>query len=282
MLDSHTVIHKIALKVQQTITRIDQMGRHITMPLAPKRIVSLVPSQTELLYYLGLTEEVVGQTLFCIYPDEMHKSKARVGGTKNFKLEKIQQLNPDLIIGNMEENQKEGIELLQQHYPVWMSNIKTLEQALSMITDIGELVNKSTESNKLVHAITSSFDGLIPNAINQTVLYFIWRKPWMAVGRDTFIGDMLAKTGFSNSIQEPDKRYPTLKDDDIVSLNPQVILLSSEPYPFKEQHLKELQQLCPHATIQLVDGELFSWYGSRLLHSAQYFKQLLLQLNTSK
>lgn len=258
------------------------MGREVNVPFPPKRIVSLVPSQTELLYSLGLNDEVVGQTLFCIHPEQMHQSKPRVGGTKNFKLEKIQQLNPDLIIGNMEENEKTGIELLARHYPVWMSNIKTFNEALSMINSIGELVNKQAEANQLIKLISASFAELLPAAEATTVLYFIWRKPWMVVGRDTFIGDMLVKLGLVNACNGPDARYPTLTDDEIVALNPAVILLSSEPYPFKHKHLEELRALCPQAKIQLVDGEMFSWYGSRLLHAANYFKQLLVELNNQK
>lgn len=256
------------------------MGREVRFTSPPKRIVSLVPSQTELLYHLGLTDEVVGQTLFCIHPKHMHQIKPRVGGTKNFKLDKINQLQPDLIIGNKEENEKSGIEQLEQHYPVWMSDITTLKDALAMITSIGDIIHKSQAAKDLITAIEQSFTQLVSPQPPTTVLYLIWRKPWMAAGKATFIDDMLAKMGLDNTLQQQYSRYPELTNEDIMTLNPDVIFLSSEPYPFKQQHIKELQELCPKAKIQLVDGELFSWYGSRLLHSATYFKQLLQEINT--
>lgn len=256
------------------------MGRVINVPLSPKRIVSLVPSQTELLYHLGLTVEVVGQTLFCIHPPEMHQTKPRVGGTKNFNIEKIKALNPDLIIGNKEENDKERIELLEKDFPVWMSDITTLDEALQMIERVGDLVNKSNEASQLAAEIRNSFTNLHSLQPNQSALYLIWRNPWMAAGKYTFIDEMLSRCGFINVCDETLSRYPEIKTEQIISLQPQHILLSSEPYPFKEIHMEELKQMLPQAQIRLVDGELFSWYGSRLRHSAHYFNSLINSLTT--
>ena len=261
----------------QTIT--DQMGRTITVNNPPKRIVSLVPSQTELLYQLGLTHEVVGQTLFCIHPADMHQTKPRVGGTKKVKMDVIASLQPDLIIGNKEENEQTDIEQLAQKYPVWMSDIKTLNDALDMITGIGQLVGKPNEANKLAQTIQQSFKAFkVDVTTPKPALYLIWRNPWMAAGHSTFITEMMHGLGLQNVASQQQSRYPELTNNQIAELNPEVILLSSEPYPFKEKHMDELQQLCPQAKILLVDGELFSWYGSRLLHSVVYFKQLLPQL----
>lgn len=263
------------MAIMQTLT--DQMGRQVEVPTKPIRIVSLVPSQTELLYDLGLTNEVVGQTLFCIHPTEMHQLNKRVGGTKNFNIEKIKVLNPDLIIGNKEENDKERIEELAKHFPVWMSDIQNLDEALDMIAKVGSLVNKETKAQEIVTNIKQGFDTLngLQTNVKPKALYLIWKNPWMAAGANTFIDNMLNRMGMSNIASHENSRYPELDDVKIKTLNPTVVLLSSEPYPFKEKHIEELRCLFPQAHIQLVDGELFSWYGSRLQHSAKYFEQLL-------
>ncbi|MES2779257.1 MAG: helical backbone metal receptor [Bacteroidota bacterium] len=258
----------------------DQMNRSVEVAWPPKRIVSLVPSQTELLYDLGLHNEVVGQTLFCIHPAEMHASKPRVGGTKNYKLDKIEDLQPDLIIGNKEENDKAGIEELAKLYPVWMSDIQTLDDSMEMIRQVGALVDRTEEARFISSNILQSFESLPVNSQRPIAnsLYLIWRNPWMAAGHDTFINDMLKRLGFNNSVQLFDSRYPEVNREQLQQLQPEVIFLSSEPYPFKEKHIEELQILCPRAIIKLVDGELFSWYGSRLLHSVTYFQKVLSEL----
>lgn len=261
----------------------DQMNRSVEVAWPPKRIVSLVPSQTELLYDLGLHNEVVGQTLFCIHPPEMHELKPRIGGAKNVNIEKVAALQPDLIIGNKEENDRQTIEALAKLYPVWMSDIQTLEDALEMIKQIGTLVNRDDQAQSIASNIQQSFADLQHPTSNlrnpkSNALYIIWRKPLMAAGHHTFINNMLNRLRFHNVAQSLDSRYPEITDQQIQSLQPDVIFLSSEPYPFKAKHIEELQAICPQATIKLVDGELFSWYGSRLLHSATYFRALLSSL----
>ena len=257
----------------------DQMGRVLNVPAMPKRIVSLVPSQTELLYDLGLKDEVAGQTLFCIHPQSMHQTKPRIGGTKNFNIEKIRALQPDLIIGNKEENDKQRIEALENEFPVWMSDIKNLNDALEMIHRVGELVGKTGEASVLTTQISRAFDAIATSSAPKRTLYLIWRKPWMAAGAHTFINDMLMRCGLINVLEDEFSRYPELSDELLRQLNPQVVLLSSEPYPFKQQHVEELQAVLPESQILCVDGELFSWYGSRLLHSVRYFNELLQHIN---
>jgi len=250
----------------------DQMGYQVEIPLQPTRIISLVPSQTELLFYLGLSDKVIGLTKFCIHPPEEVKGKAIIGGTKNFNLEVIQQLQPDLIIGNKEENYPEGIAALQQHYPVWMSDINSLSDALDMIARIAAITDTEQKGNKLLHTIKTSFDNLsVVNNIRTA--YFIWRKPYMAVGSDTFIHEMMNSAGFCN-VFAPLSRYPVITSEMLQAANPQLILLSSEPYPFQEKHLAEIKQLCPEAIVKLVDGEMFSWYGSRLQYTPAYLRNL--------
>lgn len=241
-----------------------------------------MPSQTELLYDLGLRDEVVGITKFCIHPNEWFRSKTRVGGTKKVDLKKIKQLNPDLIIGNKEENDKEQIEELMKDYPVWMSDIYTLKDALNMIIQIGELVGKQKEATLLKLKIESQFLSISELASSTPLIktaYFIWRKPYMVAGNNTFINDMLSCCGFINVFATNDfARYPEINSEQIAKANPEIILLSSEPYPFKEKHIQEFQILCPNAKIMIVDGELFSWYGSRLLHTPSYFEKLRTDL----
>jgi ABC-type Fe3+-hydroxamate transport system substrate-binding protein len=246
------------------------------------RIVSTVPSQTELLYDLGLRDEVVGITKFCVHPDEWFSKKIRIGGTKNLNIKKIIELQPDLIIANKEENVKEQIEELQKHFKVYVSDIKNLSDALKMIQDVGELVNRNKESEKVIKEIKNHFNNLNPdsyrdrtsNLKQQSVIYLIWKNPYMTVGNDTFIHDMITLCGFKNIFGEL-KRYPEITSEQIASSKPDLIFLSSEPYQFKEKHIEELKNISPASRIILVNGEYFSWYGSRLLKAADYFSKLI-------
>ncbi len=259
----------------------DQMQRKVKIPTHPMRIISLVPSQTELLFYLGLNEEVVGITKFCVYPHSMFKSKTRVGGTKKYNFEKIKLLQPDLIIGNKEENDQVQIELLEKEYPVWMSDIFNLEDAMEMILEIGKIVNKKSAAEVLIEKIISSFhrsEQTIRQFIHRPrVAYLIWKNPTMVAASQTFIHEMLEMAGFEN-IFTTESRYPQISDEKLAAARPDVILLSSEPFPFKEKHIKEIQAVCPDAEIKLVDGEIFSWYGNRLLLAGPYFENLRLSM----
>lgn len=255
----------------------DQMNRTIRLEKRPERIISLVPSQTELLFDLGLENEVVGITKFCIHPDSWFRNKTRIGGTKQFDFEKIAALNPDLIIGNKEENEQEQIEMLMEKYPVWMSDIHNLDESLEMIRAVGELTGKSEKANSIAGAIHSEFEQLssvLNSAKEKRVAYFIWKNPWMVAGHDTFINHLLGRCNWKNVFAERSGRYPEITLQELSEANPEIIFLSSEPYPFKEKHIEELQSLLPDATILTVDGELFSWYGSRLLKSPDYLLKL--------
>ncbi len=249
---------------------IDMMGRKVEIPQSPQRIISLVPSQTELLYDLGLQNKIVGQTIFCIHPQQYFLNSTKIGGTKKVKFQVIDDLNPDLIIGNKEENTLEMIEQLSIKYPVWLSDIYTIEDACSMINQIGEICNVQVQANQVSEKIQHSFARITPQNLG-TCLYLIWKDPYMSVGQDTFINHVLETIGFTNVIQK--SRYPELTVEEIVNLNPQTILLSSEPYPFKQKHIDQLQEILPMANIKLIDGEMFSWYGSRLKYSVDYFKE---------
>lgn len=252
----------------------DQMGHEITLPDLPQRIISLVPSQTELLFDLGLEDRIVGLTKFCIHPEPQVKQKAIIGGTKNFRFDAIDELQPDLIIGNKEENYKEGIEQLQQKYPVWMSDIFTLEDALQMMQQAGQLTGTEAKAQQLIQGIQMGFNSLQPTQPHISTAYFIWRKPYMAAGSHNIIDHMLQRCGFHNAFADL-ARYPEITPEQLQRANPEIIFLSSEPYPFKEKHVAEFQEMCPQAVIKIIDGEMFSWYGSRLLHAPSYLQQVI-------
>jgi len=251
----------------------DQLGHILEYNFPPQRIVSLVPSQTELLFDLGVDDRIIGITKFCVHPEEWHKSKTKVGGTKNFNLEDIDKLKPDLIIGNKEENDEERIKLLSEKFPVWMSDITDWESAIQMIEQVGDLVAETSRATALKSEIEDQFKKVKQFQPRRT-LYFIWKNPWMTAGKNTFIDTMLSKIGLANCVGL--ERYPNLSAEEIKKLSPEIVLLSSEPYPFKEKHVQELQLILPHSKILLVDGEMFSWYGSRLLKAPGYFSSLNL------
>ncbi|KUG09608.1 ABC transporter substrate-binding protein [Solirubrum puertoriconensis] len=259
--------------VQTPLTVTDQINRRVVVPFPPQRIVSLVPSQTELLYDLGLGERVVGVTKFCIHPAGARKQAQVIGGTKNFNFEHIAELKPDLIIGNKEENYQEGIEQLTADYPVWMSDIFTLGDSLRMMRQVGLITGTQARAERLAEEIGSSLQALPAVAEPLSAAYFIWRKPYMVAAAGTFIDDMLPRAGFRNVFSALG-RYPEVSAEQLATAAPQVILLSSEPYPFQEKHVEEFRAICPNAQVLVVDGELFSWYGSRLRHTTAYFEQL--------
>lgn len=247
------------------------MQRTVEITSTVSRIVSLVPSQTELLVDLGLRDKLVGVTKFCVHPEALRKEVQLIGGTKNVKTELVRSLEPDLVIGNKEENSQADIEALEQFLPTWMSDIFNLEDALDMIRRVGEITGTTEKAVEIASNIRKNFAALETlKQHNQTVLYLIWKNPYIAAGRDTFIDAMLNTLGFENAMKEA--RYPEVE---LKELNPDYIFLSSEPYPFKEKHIEELQIQFPQSQVVLVDGEYFSWYGSRLMDAPAYFTQLL-------
>lgn len=250
----------------------DQLGNKITLHDLPQRIVSLVPSQTEFLFHIGLGHQLVGITNFCIHPPS---EVFRVGGTKNFSVEKIKQLNPDLIIGNKEENYREGIEELRKTFPVWMSDVNTLQEAYGMMQALGRLCGKETETEQVVQQIQKNFAqyaGAVSPS-NARCAYFIWRKPYMVAASNTFIDDMLQQLGCVNVFCQR-KRYPEIELEILADLKPDFIFLSSEPYRFTSNHFDEFLQHSPQSKVILVNGEMFSWYGSALLKTPDYFMEL--------
>ena len=248
------------------------MKREVILPVFPLRIISLVPSQTELLFELGLGERVVGITKFCVHPKEWFDSKPRVGGTNIVDFEKIAALKPDLIIGNKEENTKEDIVALEKDYSVWMSDIYTFEDALEMIFEVSGFTNSEEKGIEILRAISKAKAAFNEPTDLKKVVYFIWNDPYMVVGKNTFIDDMLYHAGYVNVVME--NRYLELSIENLKALDPEVVLLSSEPFPFKKKHVDALKKHLPEAEIKIVDGEMFSWYGSKLTKAFPYFASL--------
>jgi ABC-type Fe3+-hydroxamate transport system substrate-binding protein len=249
----------------------DQLSRCITINFPPKRIISLVPSQTELLFDLGLDAEIIGITKFCNHPSEKVKAKTKIGGTKTLNIDLIRSLKPDLIIGNKEENEQLQIEALMNEFPVWISDINDLPAALAMIESVGDIVDRNVKASSTVRQIQHGFNRL--SAAKKTIIktaYLIWQNPYIAAGVNTFINDMLKRSGWQNLIDL--ERYPEVNIEDLSDA--EVIMLSSEPFPFKQKHADAISKVCPNSQVVLVDGEMFSWYGSRMLKAVTYFEQL--------
>lgn len=260
-----------------TIT--DQIGNLLTFDHKPKRIVSLVPSQTELLVDLGLEECIVGVTKFCVHPTNLRKNKKIVGGTKEVSFDKIKALQPDIILCNKEENTKDIVEGLRAIAPVHTSDVITLEDAFDLIHQYGLIFHKDKETGALIAGIkkqrSTFLEYLKEVSYKKKVGYFIWKEPLMVVGANTFINTLLEEIGCVNLFKDKEGRYPEVQWEDLKTLD--YVFLSSEPFPFKEEH-KSLFKKNTTARVVLVDGEYFSWYGSRLLKAYSYFQDLLTQL----
>lgn len=251
---------------------LDQTGRELHFEEPPRRIVSLVPSITELAFDLGF--DVVGKTKFCIHPENL-ASAIIVGGTKNVKVDLIEKVRPDLVLANKEENTKSTVEqLIKSDLPVFVSDVPTIARSLDLIVRLGKIGGFEKSAENLTETIIDGFESIPPIKPQQKVLYLIWKEPFMAAGSDTYISDLMNLLGMKNVLAdwgERGQRYPEVKPKEIEELNPDLILLSSEPYPFKEVHRKSIDEMFGASTL-LVDGEFFSWYGSRQVKSVDYLR----------
>lgn len=252
----------------------DQLNRLIEFPEIPTRIISLVPSQTELLVDLGLRNKIVGITRFCVHPEDLRKTITRVGGTKQTRLHKIQKLKPDFILCNKEENTEEMVLELEKIAPVWVTDMYNIADCNEMILQLGKIFQVESKAEEIVCKINTAkedFIEFIKDKPVKKVLYTIWKNPYMVAGRNTFINELLELNKFENAISDPNSRYPKIDFLDYDNLD--IILLSTEPYPFKEIHATELRDEL-NQQVKVVDGEFFSWYGSRLISAFEYFKSL--------
>jgi len=254
----------------------DALGRELTLPERPQRIVSLVPSLSELVVELGLGEALVGVTRFCVHPAELRKTRRVVGGTKDPKLERIRALKPDLVLANVEENRREDVEALAE-LPVYVTRVETLPHSWELVRDLGALLGAAAKAEPLAAQIEAGFRAL-DTAPAIRVAYLIWWEPLMAVGGETFIHELLASAGLVNVFAER-PRYPSLSLEELRQAEPELVLLSSEPFPFREQHAAALRAALPPETqIEHVDGEVCSWYGSRIAQAPALLRSLRARL----
>jgi iron complex transport system substrate-binding protein len=245
------------------------------------RIVSLCPSLTELVFDLGRGDDVVGRTKFCVHPAGRVTRIEAVGGTKNPKIDRIVALAPDLVLLNEEENRREDADaLMGAGVRCHVSFPRDLNGTAHMVRDIGALLERPVEAERIAADIEHRAARVRENARRAPVVryaYLIWRNPWMVAGGDTFVTAMLALPGGVNVFADHPERYPTVTPAELAATEPDVILLSSEPFPFKERHADELAAATgiPPDRMQFVDGEYLSWHGSRTPDGIDYAEQVI-------
>ena len=246
---------------------VDDRGIPLTMEGTPQRIVSLVPSLTETLVDLGAEDRIVGLTKFCVRPDHLRRERTRIGGTKGVNLGAIMDLQPDLVLANLEENDAQDVMALEiAGIPCWVCDVRSVERAFQLLADLGQLVGCDQAGQEMSRDVRASWKAgqatFSPPFKN--VAYAVWRDPWMWAGTDAYIQDVLRWWGWLPWPELP--RYPEGDMAEIINAGVEGVLLPSEPFPFKEVHLEECAGLRGH----LVDGEMFSWYGSRMVHVPSY------------
>ncbi len=251
----------------KTVT--DHLGREVTFSFPPKKIVSFAPAITQTLFSLQLDEEIVGRTRFCKYPEDKVENVLNVGGTKDFKLDRVHSLKPDLIIMEKEENTKEMVEELAQHYPVYVFEVQSVEDALQMIVDLGTITDRYLQAESLRNGIRSMLDTLPRQQEGKKASYVIWQRPYMVVGKNTYINSVLETLGFENPFISYEGRYPSVSEEDFAKAKLDYIFLASEPYPFQDSHVEEFQTQFPETTVKRIDGEMF-WYGAMMLDAVPY------------
>jgi ABC-type Fe3+-hydroxamate transport system substrate-binding protein len=263
--------------------RLDASGVALELAAPPRRIVSLIPSTTELLCALGLADALVGVTVYCIEPRDVVRGKTRVGGEKDPDLAAIRALAPDLVVANIEENRREDIDALRAAgVRVWVTYPRTVAEGLAMIRDLGEV----TGARERARALLDTLEPLYARARERAaahrpvpVFYPIWRQPWMTIGADTYVHDLLATCGGANVFGDR-TRYPTVTLEEMAAKAPEVILLPDEPFRFRRAHLADFHayETVPAVRgrrIHLVDGKPFSWHGPRLAEALTKVPDLL-------
>lgn len=250
----------------------DHLDRKVVLPKSPKRIISICPAITETLFSLGLEKEVVGRTKYCIFPQQTIETVPIVGGTKEVNLSKVRDLQPDLIFAEKEENTEEMVNELEKIAPVFVLEVKSIQDAYRLFTTLGEVTATPETAILLLASCQKSFQS-IEGRVNRKAAYIIWRKPYMVVGGSTYINDVLHVMGYQNPFTNEESRYPEVTKEQLANAKLDKLFLASEPFPFKEKHLAEFQAFLPNTEIILVDGEMF-WYGSRMLVAGEYLAEL--------
>ncbi|MFO8055328.1 MAG: helical backbone metal receptor [Bacteroidales bacterium] len=246
----------------------------------PGKIVSLCPSITETLIKLGLKDRIAGRTDYCYRPEGETEEIPKVGGPKDIDPEKIDHIKPDLIIAIKEENNRQQIEQLQKAYMVFVFDITTYTGALDMIIRLGELTGKQQEAVTLSDQIDNAFARIPQLNTPRSFLYLVWKDPLMAAGKRTYINNLLTSHGFVNCLDTFAQRYVTLNFEVFKKLEFELAFLPGEPYKFTAEDKKDILAFFPQTDIRLIDGEVFTWYGYRMLHSAEYIKNMIEEMNT--
>jgi ABC-type Fe3+-hydroxamate transport system substrate-binding protein len=258
---------------------------------SPLRIVSLVPSWTETLFHLGLTEaEIVGRTDYCIHPRSRVDNIERLGGPRDPNMARIFELDPTLVLMDQEENRKEDVRSIDTHWVpsrVFVTDPKTVNDALETVERFGVLFGAKGCARELIEDVRSLVAQVV-RVSRGTVAYLVWQDPFIAASRETYIGDILEILGYKNVIgrgtvkdlsPERSKSYPVVTVSLLVRLKPDAIFLSTEPFPFRKRHIGSLRaqllqfdsEYSDRIDIRIVNGEYFSWYGSRMIHAFRYF-----------
>jgi len=264
--------------------RVDASGVAVELPRPPRRIVSLIPSTTEILCRLGLGDALVGITVYCVEPRDVVRGKTRIGGEKNPDLEKIRALAPDLVVANIEENRREDIDRLRAwSIPVWVTYPRTVAEGIQLVGELGELTDAEARARELVRDLESLYARAERAGAHRppvAVFYPIWRGPYMTINGDTYIHDMLRVCGARNIFADRPERYPTVTLDEMAARRPAVILLPDEPFRFRRAHLADFEVYTEvpavrDGRIHLVDGKPFSWHGPRIAEALRTLPGLI-------
>ena len=262
----------------------DATGAAVVLPAPPRRIVSLIPSVTEILFVLGAGSSVAGCTVYCTEPPEGVATKTRVGGPKNPKLDVIRELGADLVVANVEENVREHVETLRRWgIPVYVTYPRSVAAGIRLVSDLGAVVSLPERGREMAAALEAALDDVRRARAGKParrVFYAIWRGPWMTINRDTYTHDMLVLCGADNVFGQSATRYPEVTLPDVARAAPEVILLPDEPYRFRRAHLAGFDA-CPDIPavrdrrVHLVDGKLATWYGPRIAEAFRVLPRLI-------
>jgi len=256
----------------------DDLGYQVMIPDQPRRIISLCPSITETLFELGAGKQVAGLTSYCIHPYKKTKKKTKIGGPRNPDIPGILDLDPDLVITSREENRQEDVDILRKKLPVITFDVKSIESSRNMILKLGLITWRLKPAMNYVQKLDKLLHIKAPLHEAYSVLYLVWKDPWMAAGHGNYICDLMKSQGFINVLPEHSRRYPVIHPAEIVQ--PDFIFLSSEPFPFNSEHLEETSIIFGGTKTVLVDGEMFGWYGTRIIRAIPYIRALRKKITT--
>lgn len=263
----------------------DALGREVTVPSPPGRVVSLIPSVTEICFALGAGEQVVGVTRFCTEPPAGVAGKVRVGGEKDPDLDRIARLRPDLVIANVEENRKADVEALAAAgIPVYVIYPRTVTEGAGLLRTLGELLGASGAGEALagdVEQALGEVSRLRRGRAPVRVFCPIWKNPWMACNGDTYVHDVLVTCGGENITADRPERYPRVALEEVAAAAPEVILLPDEPFRFAPKHIPLFHAFpgipaLRNGRIHCIDGKWISWYGPRMVEALPALTRLIL------